>query len=51
MEWLIIYSTIADENAPRLTTTVNAKTYTEALLQFTIHFKNAIAIELIKKEI
>ena len=49
IEWLITYTT--DYDSTRNTATVNAKTYTEALLIFTINYKDAIALELIKKEI
>ena len=49
MEWLITYTT--DMNTTQNTATVRATTYTEAYLQFIIHYKNSIVLELIKKEI
>ena len=50
MEWIIIYSYEIDGSNPE-TITVLANTYTEALVNFTIKYKNAIALQLFKKEI
>lgn len=36
MQWLITYCKISDYNAPQYTKTINASTYTEAYLLFSI---------------
>ena len=46
MQWLITYLKVNDRDAPQYTETVNAPTFTEALVYFTIHYKNYIAIEI-----
>lgn len=45
--WSITYSTYQDGSNAQ-TVTISAATYTEALIYFTIKYKNAIAIDLIK---
>lgn len=47
MNWLITYTT--DYNATQNTQTINASTYTEALLNFMLlHINNAVALEIKK---
>lgn len=46
--WLVTYIKVNDYNAQQYTETISAATYTQALVNFLLKYKNYIAIEIKK---